>query len=136
MMAASRDGERCSPDRWARSSRSQVCLRGSGGVGGRRLCMLVSGDTADGIDEGVPGLALAGEHLAALGRHLIEAPAPFAGFLDPGALNPAALFEAIEQRIERINVEDELAARARLDQLAELVAVAGPGFEKRKDEEL
>jgi hypothetical protein len=52
-------------------------------------------------------------------RQLVEPAAAFVGFLDPGALDPATLLEALEQGVEGIDVKLQLAARTCLDQLAE-----------------
>ena len=38
----------------------------------------------------------------------------FTGLLDPGSRNPAALFEAVQQRVERIHVKVEMPAGPRL----------------------
>ena len=70
--------------------------------------MFVSSDAAHGLDECCPRLALLGQYAAPFPGHLVEPAAPLAGLLDPGALDPSALLEAIEQRIERIDVERQL----------------------------
>src|SRR5687768_5021397 len=122
-MSASRVGDSLSDDSRRRTSSDQ-----SG--------MLASGDESHGLDERLPGLQLRGEHPAPLGRHGVEPAAPLARLLDPAALDPATLLEAVEQRVQRVDVERQVAAGARVDELAQLVAVAGPGVEQREDEQL
>src|SRR5262245_50797547 len=94
------------------------------------------GDAVDGGNEVAPAAALGGEHFAALGGEAIEAAPALAGLLDPGAANPAALVEAVEERIERGDVEAERALGAGLDEAGDLVAVAGAGVDEREDEQL
>src|SRR5262245_27524254 len=97
--------------------------------------MLASGDAAHALDERRPRLSLCGQHAAAFDRHLIEAAAALVGLFDPGALDPATLFESIEQGVERIDVEGQRAAGPGVDQLAQLVAVPRPRVEQREDEQ-
>jgi hypothetical protein len=54
---------------------------------------------------------------------LVEPTAPLARVFDPGALDPSALLEAIEQWIKGIDVKRQLAAVPYVDQLAQLVAM-------------
>jgi hypothetical protein len=61
-----------------------------------------SGDPAHRLDECFPGLHLRFEHASTVGRDFVEAPPPLAGFLDPGALDPTALLEPIQQRYREI----------------------------------
>ena len=77
-----------------------------------------------------------GEDPAPRRGQAVEAAAPLASLFDPSPLQPSALFQAIEQGIERGDVELELSVRALLDQLADFVAVPGPRFEDRQDDEL
>src|SRR5918996_5622939 len=77
-----------------------------------------SRDEAHCVDEDFPGFALAGEDAAPLGGEAVEAAPPLAGFLDPSSLEPSALFESIQQRVERRDMEFQLPARLRLDELA------------------
>ena len=76
-------------------------------------------------DEVLPAAALRGEDLAPDRRQPVVAAAALAGLLDPLPLDPAALLEAVEERVERGDVVAQRAAGARLDQLADLVAVPG-----------
>src|SRR5262245_7469253 len=78
--------------------------------------MIDSRDEAHRLDERFPGLALAGEDAPALGREAVEAAPPLAGLLDPAAAQPAALLEAVEQGVERRDVELQPPVRPRLDQ--------------------
>src|SRR5688572_14003949 len=111
-MSASRSGlkRKC-----ASRARTSLC----------QSCMLRSGDPAHRLDERLPGLELRGQHAAAVGRDLVEPASPLAGFLDPGSLDPPSLLEPIQQRIQRIDVERHEPAGADVDQLAELVTMAG-----------
>src|SRR5262245_24811286 len=98
--------------------------------------MFDSCDAVDRLDELAPRAALRRQHGGAGRRQPVVAAPALAGLLDPAALDPPALFEAIEQRIERRRAESEHAARSRFDQLAEVVAVAGLILDQREDEEL
>ena len=97
--------------------------------------MFASRDQPDGLDELVPGLALSRQHTLTCRRQPIEAAPALARLLDPRPLDPAALFEAIEQRIERVEVEHQPPARLRLDELAEFIAVPGSGYQHRQEEQ-
>src|SRR5262245_30493663 len=103
---------------------------------GLKSRMLGSGDDAvDGVDEIAPGASLRGEHARTRGRQLVEPPPPLTRLLDPAALNPAALFQSIQKGVQRRRAEREDAARARFDQLAQLVAVAGARLDERKNQQ-
>src|SRR6476660_5764094 len=97
---------------WARRSRTSLVQSGTGG----------SDDLADGVHELEPALALLLHGLAAGGGDVVVAAATLPRLLDPFALDPSALFHAIEQRIERRHLKLHDAAGARLDELAQLVA--------------
>src|SRR5215831_14880205 len=122
-ISASRAGERRSVD-----SRGRTCWVQSG--------MFVSRDALHSFHECRPRLALLGKHAPSFSRDPIEPPPPLLRFLDPRALDPSALLQAIEQRVEGINVECQMAAGARVDQFAQLVAVARPGVKQGEDEQL
>src|SRR5215510_13262875 len=98
--------------------------------------MFESRHAVDGSDERLPDRALRGQYLPAVFCQLVIAPPPLPGFLHPLALNPAALFQPVEQRIKRSRVELEHAIRAPLDQFAELVTVPHSSFQQRQDEQL
>src|SRR5688500_9145352 len=93
-------------------------------------------DRGDRADELLPRLFVLLEHAAAFGREVVEAPPPLAGLLDPAPLEPAALLEAIEQRVQRRDVELDLAAGAQLYELADLVAVTRARLDDRQHDEL
>ena len=95
-----------------------------------------SRDEVNGFHKCLPALALAGQYGAAFGRELVIAPAALAGFFDPKPLDPIALFQAIEERVERRRVKAQRAFGAQVDEFADLVAVPGDGFEKRENEQL
>src|SRR5262245_42603042 len=101
-----------------------------------QLGMVDPRQQAHRLYERLPVIALPGEHAPAFGGEAVEAAAPLAGLLGPPALQPAALLEPVEQGIERRDVELEAAAGALLDQLADLVAVAGARLDHRQDDQL
>src|SRR5262245_49783341 len=121
MMSASRAGSRESVERYGRRYAFQ-----SG--------MIAPRDEPHGVDEGLPRLSLPGEHATTFRRQLIEAAPALAGLLDPLALEPSALLEAVEEWIQGREVEFQLSGRACLDQLAELVAVPGAPLDDRQDD--
>src|SRR5688572_2477455 len=128
-MSSRRAGSAATPASRARSS----------GVQSGRLVASGIARLQDAMDTGHelrPRAALLLQHLLALGGHPVVAPAALPCLLDPAALNPAAMLESIEQRIERRRLEPHGAARTRLDQLRQLVPVQRAPREQREDEEL
>src|SRR5262245_110722 len=63
------------------------------------------------------------------------APPPLAGFFHPPTFDPAAIFQSIEQRVERGGVEFQHAVRSLLDQFADFVAVAWADLQERENEQ-
>src|SRR5262245_53426170 len=98
--------------------------------------MFGSGDSTDRGHEGLPCATLRLQHFLPFGRQLVIAPPPLPGLLHPLPLDPAALLQPVEQRIERGDVETQRALRTGLDQLGNLVAVPGPGLNEREDQQL
>src|SRR5207342_139486 len=98
--------------------------------------MLNPGNTADGFDEFHPAFPLRFENFCA-GRSepVVTAPA-LPGLFDPAAANPAAFFQPIKKRVKRRDIEMERTARAHVDELPDVVTMAGPVFHKGKNEEL
>src|SRR5262245_59924277 len=90
----------------------------------------------DGLDERPPRVALRCQDVRTGGREAVVAPAALPGLLDPAALDPAAFFEAIQQRIKGCDTERDGTARLRLDQLAQLVAVPRLRLQQREDQQL
>jgi hypothetical protein len=88
--------------------------------------MLVSYHPSHGGDECIEGPLLVGAHSPTFGGELVDA-AALAGLLDPGAFDPPALLEAIQQRLQGVDMERQLATGPHLNQLAELVAVPRTG---------
>ena len=74
--------------------------------------MFASSYATDGLHERFPGFALLSENFSAFGRHAVVTPPPLALLFDPRALDPPALLEAIEQRIQGIDVKGQLSAGA------------------------
>src|SRR3989442_14096004 len=122
-ISVSRVGERRSDDNRVHTSRAQ-----SG--------MFDSRDAPHGLHECGPRLSLLCKHASPFSRDLVEPATPLGGLFDPGALDPSTLLEAIEQGIERIDVERQLASGSRLDQPAQVVTMPGPRVEQREDEQL
>src|SRR5690242_1844325 len=93
-------------------------------------------DAVDSLDKSLPAAALRGENSPALASEAVVAPAALAVLLHPAAFEPAAFFEAIEERIEGSDVKADGSGGPSLDELADFVAVAGAGFEERENEQL
>src|SRR5688572_12471189 len=93
-------------------------------------------DVVDRRDVGAPVFTMLLERAPAVGSEPVEAALALAGFLDPAPLDQAAILEAQQRRIERRQGEGEAAAGTRLDQLADLVAVAGLPVQQGQDEHL
>src|SRR5262249_37153405 len=128
---------------WAISSTISASRVGTRRAGARRARMssrnsriFPSGDAGDGGHERLPGAAVAGEDLLSLGGELVEAAAPLARLLDPLSLQPAALLQAVEERVQRRDVELHHAAGQGVDEPRQLVAVTRPRLEQREDHEL
>src|SRR5688500_3515506 len=85
------------------ASRARTCGAQSG--------MTVSRHAPHRLDKCGPRLPLLREHAPPRRRDLVEPAAPLVGLLDPRPLDPPTLLEAIQQRIEGINVELQLATR-------------------------
>jgi hypothetical protein len=98
--------------------------------------MLNSSDEADGFDELAPAFPLRLKNLFAGRSEPIIATPALSGFLDPASTNPAAFLEAIEEGIKGSDVEAQGTARTELDELADIVAMAGPVFHEGENEEL
>src|ERR1041385_2826547 len=98
--------------------------------------MLNPRDEADGLDELPPSFALCLENLSAGRRQPVITASPLPGLLHPAATDPAAFFQAIEQRIKRGHIETQRSARTHFDELPELIAMPRSIFDKRKNEQL
>src|SRR5215210_2849205 len=94
------------------------------------------GNARERADEFLPACAMAGENAAPLGGNAVIPFAPLAGLLDPPPDDQPALLEAVQHRIEGGDMKFEHAARALLDQLADLVAVAGAILDQGQDQDL
>jgi hypothetical protein len=71
-----------------------------------------------------PAAALVFQDLLSRGCELIVASSALSRLLDPSPYDEAPLFEPIEQRIKRGDIELEQTFRALFDELADLVTVA------------
>ena len=81
------------------------------------------------MDKAFPGAALPGEDAPTFGGEPIKAAPSLSCLFNPLALQPATFLQAIQERIERRDVELHLPARAGLDEAADLVtvSVSNPG---------
>src|SRR5262245_56962807 len=120
MISASRAGSSASEASLARSAGVQ-CFEGS------RMFRLR--DASDRLDEVAPGVALNRQHSTAFWREAVIATPALSRPFDPLSVNPAALLEAIEERIERRDVKLQAAVRPAFDQLADFVAMAAALFD-------
>jgi hypothetical protein len=98
--------------------------------------MLDSCDTGNDGDEIPPAFLFGAEGFAAPRGEAVIAAAALLGLFDPASGDPTFGFETVEERVERGDVELESAAGAELDELGDIVAVAGLVFEKGEHEEL
>jgi hypothetical protein len=71
----------------------------------------------DSLHKCLPAAALRSQNLLAGGCEAVITPASLAALFNPSALNPSALFEAIEQGIEGCDIEADSAAGALFDEL-------------------
>src|SRR5215208_1701735 len=101
-MSSSRFGSASRP---ARRERMAMPQSGRGPARSGPSDMFGLQDAVDASHELAPGAALHVEPLLALGGDPVVAAAALAGLLDPAAEDPAALLEAVEQRVERGDLE-------------------------------
>src|SRR6476661_3803165 len=87
-------------------------------------------DCFHGGDERLPRLALLRQHAASLWHEPVETSPALTWLLDPAAFDPAAVLEAQQRGVERGEGERQPPSRARLDQLADLVAMPGTSLEQ------
>src|SRR4051812_33094943 len=87
------------------------------------LGILDAGHLAERRHEPAPVLALIRKDAAARFGDPVITTAPRAGFLDPSPLDPAAILEPVQGRVQRREGEPEAAVRALLNQLRDLVTV-------------
>src|SRR5919198_4706459 len=92
-------------------------------------------ELSDGTHEVQPFPAVGAELSLAVRRDVVVAAAPLTCLLHPAAFDEAVLFESVEQGVERRGVDVHDAARALIEELAQLIAVAGLGLEEGQDEE-
>src|SRR5262245_2639165 len=119
-ISASRAG-----DNWSSDRRTLISALNSG--------MLNPGDQIDGFDELTPPGPLLRQHVFARGCQAIVAPPALACLFNPAATNPIPFLKPVKQRIKRSDVESNRATRTQLDQLANLVSVAGTIFQQRQN---
>ena len=71
--------------------------------------MFTSGNQSDHLHEGRPRFPLFGKYPACPTRDSVKPAAPLVGLLDPRALDSSAFLEAVEQRIQQIDVKRQRA---------------------------
>src|SRR5690349_16417241 len=81
-------------------------------------------DPGHSFDERFPALQFCGQDFSSGRGDFVVAPSALARFFHPTALQTAALFEAIQQGIQRSDMKLQSAIRAKLNLLADVVAVA------------
>src|SRR5688572_31302573 len=94
------------------------------------------GDLIECVDELAPHAPARAEHLAAARGQAIEAAPPLAGLFEPAPGHPALFLQLVQKGIERRRLEAQLAVRARLDDLRQLIPVAIRPVEDRQHQEL
>src|SRR5437588_5511896 len=119
-ISASRTG-----DNWSSARRALILFLKSR--------MLNPGDQVDRFDELTPASALLRQHLFARGSQAIVAASALPRLFNPAATNPVPFLKSIKQRIKGSDVESNRAARPQLDQLANLISVAGTIFQQREN---
>src|SRR5574338_1341215 len=98
--------------------------------------MFDPGDAADRFDELAPAIPLCGEHLLSFRSQTGVAPASLSCLLDPSPLNPSALFESIQQGIERCDIELERPTGSSLDEGPDVVPMPWLVLEEREYEQI
>lgn len=99
-------------------------------------CIFPSRNAIDSFYEFVPSAPLGGEHAPAFFGQVVIAAAALAGLFNPTPVDPAALLDPIEHWIERGDAEFHGTGGALLDQLADVVTVAGLVLEQGEDHQL
>jgi hypothetical protein len=94
-----------------------------------------SQDLIDGTGEVQPDASLFREHGTSSSGQAVETPSAFSRLLDPAARQEALVLEANQNRIQRSDAEGKTPAGTALDELGQVVAVAGTGFQQGKDQE-
>src|SRR5262252_6455128 len=87
------------------------------------------------VDELTPGAALLGQRSPASGRKPVVAAAALARLLDPTAFDQLLPFEPVKHGIKRGDVELKAAVGLGLDLFGKLIAVPGPCFEQRQEDQ-
>src|SRR5215471_1389011 len=97
--------------------------------------MFLPCDSGDRKHKIGPAIALVLQHFLSFGSEPIVAPSALSVLFDPSPSDEASLFEAVEQWVERGNIEFEETFRALFDQLANLITVAWALLNKREDKQ-
>jgi hypothetical protein len=97
--------------------------------------MFLSRNSADCKHKIGPAAALVFQHFLSYGSEPIVSASALSLPLDPSPSDEASLFEAVEQWVERGNIEFEEPLRALFDQLANLITVAWALLNKREDKQ-
>src|SRR3954452_17297298 len=98
--------------------------------------MAKPGEAIERGDELAPLVTLVGQGAASKRRQLVEAAAALAGLLDPLPFHQLLALQTVQQRVEGGHVKLQLVFRLGVDELRELVAVAGAPVEESEDDHL
>src|SRR5580700_965928 len=98
--------------------------------------MFGPGHALDGLDEGCPAALLRRQNFASQGCQAVIPAPPLPGLFHPPSLDPAALLQPVQQRIQRRHMEAQGASGALLNELADLVAMPRAAFYQRQDQQL
>src|SRR6185437_3419971 len=99
-------------------------------------CLLRRHHPCDRFDEPVPATLLGGKLLAPRGRERVEARAAVVLRRAPRALDPVAVLEALQRRVERSVIDQQRRPRACLNGERDAVAVMGPQREDAENEQV
>src|SRR5579871_584616 len=115
------------PVRFKARSRSRMAASQSG--------IFDSSNVADSRYKRAPGGAPIGENLPSRGQDAVEAAAALACLFDPIAMNPTAILQPVQKRVQRGNAKTNRAFGAGFDQFRDFVTVAGLRFDEGQNEE-
>src|SRR6516225_9152528 len=91
------------------------------------------GNAIHRLNKRLPATPLRGQNLTSRRGQAVVATPPLPHLFHPSALNPAALLQAIEQRIERGHMKAQRASGALFNQFTDLVAMPRPSLHEREN---
>src|SRR5687768_1465951 len=95
-----------------------------------------SGNTIYRFEKFTPTIPLRFQDPFSFRSQAVIAAAALTRLFDPTSLNPAAFLQAVEQRVQRRDIEAKPSVRALFDQRADVVAMPRLCFEQRKNQQL